>query len=186
MYRENWDNVQISFFDPGLFGNMFFNTNGQNFLIKGIETSLVARVTDGLTLQGAASWNQSKQTNSPALIDNNPQSADYGKPITQDCDSHRRAIARPSPIRSVRSGRRRANAPPMQFSLRARYEWSIGGYHLTCRSSAAHSGAFIHASGFESDHIAGRRGRPPAGCVSRIPLIRPSMPQSASRRMPGT
>ena len=33
--------------------NIFFNTNGQDFLIKGIETSLVARVVTGLTLQAA-------------------------------------------------------------------------------------------------------------------------------------
>src|SRR2546423_1793576 len=59
LYRENWDNVQVAFFDPGVTGNIFFDTNGQNFLIKGVETSLVARVVTGLTLQGAASWNQS-------------------------------------------------------------------------------------------------------------------------------
>ena len=53
VYRENWDNVQVAFFDPGLVGNIFYNTNGQNFLIKGIETSLMARVITGLTVQGA-------------------------------------------------------------------------------------------------------------------------------------
>src|SRR6202163_1068621 len=77
VYREDWNNVQVPFFDPGVVGNIFYNTNGQNFLIKGIETSLVARVISGLTLQGAASWNQSRQTNSPALIDNNPASNTY-------------------------------------------------------------------------------------------------------------
>ncbi|TLY53863.1 MAG: TonB-dependent receptor, partial [Gammaproteobacteria bacterium] len=51
LYRENWDNVQVAFFDPGVTGNIFFDTNGQNFLIKGVETSLVARVVTGLTLQ---------------------------------------------------------------------------------------------------------------------------------------
>ncbi len=74
VYQENWDNVQVAFFDPGLVGNIFYNTNGQNFRIRGIETSLVARVTNGLTVQGAAAWNQSEQTNSPALIANNPLS----------------------------------------------------------------------------------------------------------------
>ncbi len=44
LYQENWDNVQVAFFDPGVVGNIFYNTNGQNFVIKGIETSLVARV----------------------------------------------------------------------------------------------------------------------------------------------
>jgi iron complex outermembrane receptor protein len=139
VYRESWDDVQVSFFDPGLVGNIFYNTNGQNFLIKGVETSLIARVTDGLTLQGAASWNQSRQTNSPALIDNNPQSANFGKPITQDCDStgaNCSAVTNPfGPI-----GAPSANAPPIQFSLRGRYEWSIGGYSPFVQAGAAHSG----------------------------------------------
>jgi iron complex outermembrane receptor protein len=72
VYRENWDDVQVAFFDPGVVGNIFFNTNGQNFLVKGLESSLVARPLTGLTLQGSASWNQSRQTNSPILLDNNP------------------------------------------------------------------------------------------------------------------
>ena len=38
VYRENWNNVQIAFFDPGVVGNIFYDTNGQNFLIKGVET----------------------------------------------------------------------------------------------------------------------------------------------------
>src|SRR6202000_3321072 len=53
IYREDWRNVQIEFFDPGLIGNLYVNDNGQNFLIKGIETSLIGRVTGGRTLQGS-------------------------------------------------------------------------------------------------------------------------------------
>ena len=49
LYRENWNNVQVAFFDPGLVGNIFYNTNGQNFLIKGVETSLSAPL-------GMVSW----------------------------------------------------------------------------------------------------------------------------------
>ena len=45
-----------------------------------------ARLPGGLSLQGAASWNHSRQTNSPALIDNNPASVNYGKAITESCD----------------------------------------------------------------------------------------------------
>jgi len=48
VYRETWDDVQVAFFDPGVVGNIFFNTNGQNFLIKGLETSLLARAVTGL------------------------------------------------------------------------------------------------------------------------------------------
>jgi hypothetical protein len=119
-----------------LIGNIFYNTNGQNFLIKGIETSLVARVVSGLTLQGAASWNQSRQTNSPQLIDNNPASAGFGKPITQDCTPTCAAITNPfGPV-----GSPSANAPPVQFSLRARYDWNFAGYSPFVQFGATHTG----------------------------------------------
>jgi outer membrane receptor protein involved in Fe transport len=139
VYREAWDNVQISFFDPGVTGNIFFDTNGQNFLINGIETSLVARVINGLTLQGAASWNRSRQTNSPALIDSNPQSVNFGKPITQVCDS---TGANCTPITNPFGpiGAPSANAPPIQFSLRGRYEWTIAGYTPYVQFGATHNG----------------------------------------------
>src|ERR1700677_250456 len=132
VYREDWKNVQIEFFNPGVVGNLFYDTNGQNFLIKGVETSLVARVTTGLTLQYAASWNQSRQTNSPALIDNNPASANYGKPITEVCGAG--AFQRARPLR-------------MDPRL---------GLHRV-RSSRRHpSGYFIHAGRVEPHDLAGR------------------------------
>jgi outer membrane receptor protein involved in Fe transport len=139
IYRENWNNVQVAFFDPGLVGNIFYNVNGQNFLIKGVETSLVARVTSGLTVQAAGSWNRSRQTNSPVLIDNNPASGNYGKPITVNCDS---TGANCAPITNPFGpiGSPSANAPPHQFSLRARYEWTLAGYLPFVQVSATHTG----------------------------------------------
>jgi outer membrane receptor protein involved in Fe transport len=139
VYRENWDDVQVAFFDPGVVGNIFFNTNGQNFLVKGLESSLVARVTNGLTLQGAASWNQSRQTNSPILLDNNPASANFGKPITFACNAFgANCGAVTNPFGPV--GAPSADAPPIQFSLRARYEWVIGAYLPFVQVGATHSG----------------------------------------------
>jgi len=80
--------VQVSFFDPGVLGNLGFGTNGPDYRVRGIETSLVAAITRGLTAQGAASWNSSTQTNSPFLIANNPAlltnaatAGEFGKPI---------------------------------------------------------------------------------------------------------
>jgi outer membrane receptor protein involved in Fe transport len=140
VYRENWNNVQVAFFDPGVVGNIFYNTNGQNFLIKGIETSLLARVVTGLTAQAAASWNNSRQTNSPILFNNNPASPDFGKQITFAC---RTAFATGcasvvNPFGPV--GSPSADAPPVQFSLRARYEWDIAGFSPFVQASATHSG----------------------------------------------
>jgi outer membrane receptor protein involved in Fe transport len=142
VYRENWDNVQVAFFDPGLVGNIFYNTNGQNFVIKGVETSLVARVITGLTLQGAAAWNNSRQTNSPALIDNNPASINFGKPITQNCTVTAGAVTGCAPITNPFGpiGAPSANAPPIQFSLRARYEWTFAEYTPFVQVGASHTG----------------------------------------------
>ncbi len=126
VYYDNWTNVQIEFFNPGVVGNIFYDTNGQDFLIKGIETSFVARLMTGLTLQGAADWNKSSQTNSPALIDNNPaDTGNFGKPITQVCSAGVcSAVSNPfGPI-----GAPSANSPPLQFSLLARYDWLAGDY----------------------------------------------------------
>jgi outer membrane receptor protein involved in Fe transport len=137
IYREDWDNVQVAFFDPGLVGNIFYNANGQNFLIKGLETSLVGRVIPGLTLQGAASWNQSRQTNSPVLIDNNPASNNYGKPITTNCNLSP-CVPVTNPFGPI--GSPSANAPPLQFSLRGRYDWDIAGYSPYVQVGATHNG----------------------------------------------
>src|SRR5882762_4574477 len=137
VYRENWDNVQVFFFDPGVVGNIFYDTNGQNFLIKGVETSLVARPTGGLTLQAAASWNQSRQTNSPKLLDNNPLSNNFGNPITQVCGSAGCAQVQ-DPYGPI--GAPSANAPPLQFSVRGRYEWTVNGYTPFVQLAASHSG----------------------------------------------
>ncbi|MHB1869935.1 MAG: TonB-dependent receptor [Steroidobacteraceae bacterium] len=136
VYREDWKNVQISFFDPGLVGNIFYDTNGQNFVVKGIETSLIARLARGLTLQGAASWNRSEQLNSPALIDNNPASANYGKPITQVCSGGTCSPVT-NPFGPV--GSPTADSPPMQFSLRLRYQLlPIDGYYPFVQVAVTH------------------------------------------------
>ena len=139
VYRENWDNVQVAFFNPGVVGNIFFNTNGQNFLIKGIETSVVARVVTGLTVQGAASWNHSRQTNSPILLNNNPASPTFGQQITNACNQFGAScVVVTNPFGPIDSPS--ADAPPMQFSLRARYDWDVAGYAPFVQASATHSG----------------------------------------------
>jgi iron complex outermembrane receptor protein len=137
LYQENWKNVQVGFFDPGETGNLTFGTNGQDFRVRGIETSVVALVAQGLTLQGAASWNQSEQTNSPALIDNNPASANFGKPITQACSA-----AGCAPLNNLFGpiGGPSANSPPIQFSARARYEWTVESYNAFVQFGATHTG----------------------------------------------
>jgi outer membrane receptor protein involved in Fe transport len=140
LYQENWNDVQIGFFDPGQTGNLAFGTNGQNFRIRGVETSIVARVWQGLTLQGAASWNSSEQTNSPALIDTNPASVNFGKAITVQC-------AKKTGLNCVQinnlfgpPGSPSANSPPIQLNLRARYDWTFNSYNTFVQVGAQHTG----------------------------------------------
>jgi iron complex outermembrane receptor protein len=104
---------------------------------------LVARVVSGLTLQAAASWNQSRQTNSPKLLDNNPQSNNFGNPITQVCSpppapAGTNCFAVTDPYGPI--GAPSANSPPLQFSVRARYEWTVNGYLPFVQVAASHSG----------------------------------------------
>ena len=139
VYRENWNNVQVSFLDPGVAGNVTFDTNGQNFVVKGLETSVVAKLTRGLTVQGSASWNRSEQTNSPSLIDQNPLSVNFGKAITQVCNSTGAGctpVVNPfGPI-----GYPTADSPPLQFTFRGRYDFALGDYQTFVQASVAHSG----------------------------------------------
>ena len=141
VYRIDWEDVQVAFFDPGVVGNIFFNANGQNFLIEGVENSLAARITTGLTFQGGLAYTfHNEQTNSPQLINNNPASPGYGQPITQACNSFgANCAAVTNPFGPT--GSPTANAPKIQFSLRLRYEWSLSnGYLPFIQVAASHTG----------------------------------------------
>jgi outer membrane receptor protein involved in Fe transport len=142
VYQEDWNNVQVSFFDPGVLGNVGFNTNGPSYRIRGVETSLIAKLAQGLTAQGAASWNTSRQTNSPYLIANNPAlldnpatKAELGQPILSVQNPY-------GPI-----GSPAANAPPLQFNMRLRYEWTMDAYNSFVQAGMTHTAhSFTQAS----------------------------------------
>ena len=104
-------------------------------MVKGLETSLIAQPMAGLVLQAAASWNQSRQVNSPALINNNPDSANFGQPITQLCNTTP-CTPVDNPFGPV--GAPSANSPPLQMSFRARYDWSFGDSYTAYLQLGAH------------------------------------------------
>jgi outer membrane receptor protein involved in Fe transport len=116
--------------------------------VRGIELQLVARVTEGLTVTGSAAWNSTEQTNSPFLINNNPASPTFGQPITQACAS-------PFPSTNCQQltnvygpqGSHLANSPPLQWNLRARYEWSWGEYHAFGQFGAVYQAHSLSATG---------------------------------------
>jgi len=144
-YQEDWKNVQVSFFDPGVLGNVGFNTNGPTYRIRGLETSFIAVLTDGLTAQGSAAWNSSEQTNSPFLIANNPAlpADEFGKPITSVLNPY-------GP-----PGSAAPNAPPLQFNLRLRYQWVMNAYNLFAQAGATHTAHSFTQSGSNPELSAG-------------------------------
>ncbi len=144
-YQEDWKNVQVSFFDPGVLGNVGFNTNGPTYRIRGLETSFIALLTPSLTAQGSAAWNSSKQTNSPFLIANNPAlpADEIGKPITSVLNPY-------GP-----PGSAAPNAPPLQFNLRLRYQWVMNAYNLYAQAGVTHTGHSFTQSGSNPELSAG-------------------------------
>jgi outer membrane receptor protein involved in Fe transport len=168
IYQENWNNVQVGFFDPGQLGNLIFNTNGQNFRVRGFETQIVGRVTQGLTVTVAGSYNKSEQTNSPSLIANNPAllanpqtAAEYGKPITQIQNPYG-AVGSPT-----------ANSPLFQGNIRLRYDWVFNAYNMFAQVGGMYtSSSFTQTSNNPSLSSAGavnttllRFENPPYGLV---------------------
>ena len=117
VYQEDWKNTITEFFDPQQgFGNLTFVTNGPNYRVRGLELQAITRVTEGLTVSSSASYNKSTQQNSPALIDNNPLSPGFNKPIT--------GVANVFGL----AGTPLAQSPLFQGNLRVRYEFPIGEY----------------------------------------------------------
>ena len=132
-YRMNWDNVQFALFDPTILGNTTFVVNGPDYRIDGVELQLVARITDGLTVQGSSSWNSPSQTSAPCLLDNYPTSPNLGNCITEV-----KGAAFPNPFGEL--GTRPAFSPAVEFNLRVRYDWSINAYKPFVMVGASHIG----------------------------------------------
>jgi iron complex outermembrane recepter protein len=136
IYNEEWTNTQVNFFDPqGGLGNLTFATNGPNYQVRGGELQIIARVTDGITVTGSSSYNNSKQTNSPSLVNNNPLSATYGQAITTVLNPYG-AVG--SPL---------ANSPLLQFNVRVRDEIPVGDYRAFWQVGAQHMGDSVSATG---------------------------------------
>jgi outer membrane receptor protein involved in Fe transport len=146
VYQEDWKNAQVTFFQPGLLGNVGFNANGPDYRIRGLETSFIALLAQGLTAEGGASWISSEQTNSPFLIANNPDSANYGQPITTGVNHA--GVYGPIPNPYGPTGSPAAFAPPFQFNALLRYQWRTrGSYEWFAQAGVTHTAHSFTQSG---------------------------------------
>jgi outer membrane receptor protein involved in Fe transport len=131
IYQEDWHNVQMQVFDPGVTGNLTFTTNGPGYRVRGTEQSLVARVTHGLTVTASAAWNSSEVVKTLSLV--NPTT---GQPINTV-----------NPFGTL--GSPLSQSPPFQGNIRARYEFRVNDYNAFWQVAAQHQ-AHSYAS---TEHV---------------------------------
>ncbi len=136
-YKMKWSTVQLPLFDPVHLGNTQFVINGPTYEIKGVELQLVARVTEGLTIQGSSSWNSSNQTDAPCLP-SNIVSAGNPTPVGQ-CITQVKGKPYTNPYGVLNTSP--AFSPPLQFNLRARYDHTFNDYKPFISVGASHVGS---------------------------------------------
>jgi outer membrane receptor protein involved in Fe transport len=141
-YFMEWKNTQIGFYNPSAgFGNTTFVTNGPTYHIKGFELQFVARPVLGLSLQGALTYNDNKQTNSPCFISNVTGSSTFGKCITQQF-SGGAVVPVLNPFGAP--GGVTPFTPKVQADFRARYDWEMKGYNWFVSGGVAYTGSMYN------------------------------------------
>ena len=138
-YDMDWENVQVLLFNPIEQINTTFGINGPSYNIKGVEAQFVARVLEGVTVQGSGSYNDDEQSNSPCLMDNIPGTAAFGQCITQVRVSGGTVQAFANPFGSV--GSVPAFSPSFQGNLRGRYDREILDYKAYLTAGVSYTGS---------------------------------------------
>jgi len=129
IYQEDLNNAQIN---GGLSGVITVGVilNGGNYRLRGVETSVVARVTTGFTMEAGAAWNHSELVKEATLrwqdgtpIDFSALQTSSGQTLTTPGG----ALGSPLP-----------GAPSFQGDIRARYEFAFNGYAPFAQIDAVH------------------------------------------------
>ena len=144
IYQETWENTQTGLFAPQLgLGNLTVSVNGPEYEVVGVEVQVVWAATENLTIQGSASKNDAELTNSPRLINNNPDSPTFGEPISE---AYLAAGAEPVSVVDVygTKGDPLANSPELQANLRARYEFEFKDMQAFWQLGVAHQSSSLN------------------------------------------
>ena len=144
-YQMKWDDVQSYLFDPEHLGtNTTWVANGPSYTIRGVELQLIARVTEGLTLQGASAWNNTSLINTPCLLSAGvtPTTPHNPTPPGQ-CVTVVAGLPYTSPWGVP--GTSLPFAPPLMFNVRVRYDWSASSCRPFAMLSASHIAAMSNA-----------------------------------------
>jgi len=129
VYQEDWNHAQISLNAPGVVDLGLF-INGGNYRVRGVESSLMARVTGGLSIEAGGAWNHSE------LVKQAPFYWADGKPIDFSTLETGTGTTLPD-LRGV-LGSPLAGAPSLQGNIRARYDLVLDGYEAFGQLGAAY------------------------------------------------
>ncbi len=135
-YVMKWSNIQLPLFDPVHLGNTTFDVNGPTYRVKGFELQFIARITDGLSLEGSSSVNSAEQTSAPCLPSN--RATPYNPTPIGQCITTVKGLPYTNPYGVL--GTRPPFSPPWMFNLRARYDWTAGEYKPFFWVGASHIG----------------------------------------------
>jgi iron complex outermembrane receptor protein len=129
LYQEDWNRTQLPVSDPGViaFGE---TVNGGNYRVRGVETSGVARVATGLTIEVGAAWIHSE------LVKQATFRWRDGTPI--DFTSLHTSTGKSASNPDGALGTPLAGAPPFQGNVRVRYEFAFNDYEAFAQISAVH------------------------------------------------
>jgi outer membrane receptor protein involved in Fe transport len=129
IYQENWNHAQISVAAPSFIGLGLF-VNGGNYRARGVETSLVARVTSGLSVEAGGGWNHSELVKEVTFVWGDGTPIDFS--TLQNFNQQ--TIPNPGGV----LGSPLAGAPAFQGNMRARYEIAFNGYNAFAQFGAVY------------------------------------------------
>ncbi len=177
MYYMQWRDIQQALFDPTHLGNTTFAVNGSSYDIKGFEVQFVARITDGLSVQGSSSVNSASQSNTPCLVsvgvDPNTTRSEHNPTPKGQCITQINDAPYTNPFGE--HGTRPPFAPPWMFNLLARYDWTAAGaYRPFAWVGASHMAAMSNQPANFPDGTAASEN-PPTGFPSTA-LLRFQIP----------
>ncbi len=129
IYQEDWKNAQIG---VGAAGVISYGVilNGGNYRVRGIETSGVARMATGFTIESGAAWNHSELVKQAPFLWTDGVPIDFGALRTSSGDKLSNPGGAP--------GSTLAGAPPFQVNIRARYEFALNTYGAFAQIDAVH------------------------------------------------
>jgi iron complex outermembrane receptor protein len=129
IYQEDWNNVQINVGANSIISYGVI-LNGGKYRVRGVETSGVARLTTGFTIEAGAAWNHSELLKQATFLWVDGTPIDFGALQTSTGEKL------PNPGGAL--GSPLTGAPPFQGNIRARYELSLNGYEAFAQIGAVH------------------------------------------------